>query len=154
MIIFSLRTILDKSNLWIYLFHYDGFKLCTVSDCPFGYDGVKLSSFVLVVSNCPFCYYGVKLSYLSSWCQIVLFVIMVSNCPTCPHGVKLSFSPSWRQIVLGVKLSYHPFCSITFESVMKYLLPIRRALTVVYYPMYCRFFIASKTDSRQFIKII
>ena len=136
MIIFSLRTILDKSNLWIYIFHYDGFKLCTVSDCPFGYDGVKLSSFVLVVSNCPFCYYGVKLSYLSSWCQIVLLAFLASNCPRC-------------QLVLSPLLQHN-----VFESVMKYLLPILRALTIVYYPMYCRFFIASKTDSRQFIKII
>ena len=110
---------------------------------------------VMMLSNCPLLYW---------WCQIVLFVIMVSNCPTCPHGVKLSYLSSWCQIVLLAFLASNcPRCQIVlspllqhnvFESVMKYLLPILRALTVVYYPMYCRFFIASKTDSRQFIKII
>ena len=135
-------------SLWWFQIVYGvwlSFRLWWCQIVLFCIGGVKLSFlllwcqivlFVLMVSNCPFCYYGVKLSYLSSWCQIVLLAFLASNCPRC-------------QIVLSPLLQHN-----VFESVMKYLLPILRALTVVYYPMYCRFFIASKTDSRQFIKII
>ena len=53
--------ILEKSNLWIYAFCYDGVKLSIVSNCPFCFGGVKLSTVLI----CPWCQIvlGVKLSY-------------------------------------------------------------------------------------------